>query len=231
MQSIYYAEDNESTRLLVSSFLKAAGYIVKAFQTADELLVAFNRNVPDLIILDIIMNGTDGIPALTHIRASSKVPIIFLTAKSDDIDICSGLMLGSDDYLTKPFNPLVLVSHVRALLRRVEYGSDSGCPNNRHLCIHGNTKFDFSNNSIYIDDELLPITPTERRLLAFFMCHYDETLSRADILSAVWNLPSGIESRTLDETCRRMRVKLAKAESDIYIQTIRGFGFRMTGVQ
>lgn len=229
MKSILYAEDDESTRTLVTSFLAADGYSVEAFSNADELLDAFERKESDLVLLDIMMSGTDGLAALARIRRTSTVPVMLLSAKSDDIDVCSGLTLGSDDYLVKPFNPMVLVSRVKALLRRADYRfSSSERPNGTNDLTLGNTRLDGKRYTVSVSGNLLPLTPTELRLIILFMEHYDEALPREQILEAVWQLPAGIESRTLDETCRRLRKKLATAGSDVCIQTVRGFGFRMT---
>lgn len=229
MKSILYAEDDGSTRTLVTSFLAADGYSVEAFSNADELIKAFERHEPDLVLLDIMMSGTDGLAALARIRRTSTVPVMLLTAKSDDIDVCSGLTLGSDDYLVKPFNPMVLLSRVKALLRRAEYEATSAerTPTT-HDFVLGNTRLDWARHAITVGENDLPLTPTEFRLIILFMDNYDEALPRERILEAVWQLPCGIESRTLDETCRRLRNKLAQAGSDICIQTVRGFGFRMT---
>ena len=231
MKSILYAEDDEATRAVVTSFLTADGYTVEAFPTADELLEAFGRREPDLVLLDIVLSGTDGLEALARIRAVSTVPVMLLTARGDDIDVCSGLALGGDDYLAKPFSPLVLVNRVRALMRRVDYDAASRGPapaQDDLVC--GNTKLDRRRHTVYVGERPLPTTPTELRLITFFMEHTDEALSRQELLEAVWQLPAGVESRTLDETCRRMRVKLAKAGADVCIQTVRGFGYLLTGL-
>lgn len=179
MKSILYAEDDEATRAVVTSFLTADGYTVEAFPTADELLEAFGRREPDLVLLDIVLSGTDGLEALARIRAVSTVPVMLLTARGDDIDVCSGLALGGDDYLAKPFSPLVLVNRVRALMRRVDYDAASRGPapaQDDLVC--GNTKLDRRRHTVYVGERPLPTTPTELRLITFFMEHTDEALSR-----------------------------------------------------
>ena len=232
MKSILYAEDDDSTRTLVTSFLTADGFAVEAFPTADELLEAFGRHEPDLVLLDVMLSGTDGLEALARIRRSSTVPVMLLTAKGDDIDVCSGLALGGDDYLAKPFNPMVLVSRVRALMRRVDYdAAHPGCPPVQDDLTCGNTRLDRRRHAVYVGEQPLLATPTELRLIIVFMENHGEALSRQQILEAVWRLPDGVESRTLDETCRRVRVKLARAGSDVCIQTVRGFGYRLTELE
>lgn len=121
MARIYFADDEDDVRSVVTDFLRGAGYEVEPFSCCEELLDAFRVRVPDLVILDIMMPGMSGIEALRQMRARSTVPVIMLTAKDGDEDYYTGLSLGADDYLTKPFRPLVLAGKVQALLRRVAF--------------------------------------------------------------------------------------------------------------
>ena len=138
MAAIYYADDEQDIRELVSAWLKSDGHEVTAFETGDALLTAFRERPCDLVILDIMMPGTDGIGILTALRRESRVPVILLTAKDTDSDYYTGLTLGSDDYITKPFKPMLLSARVKALLRRVEM--DSGAPGLRKFALHARQK-------------------------------------------------------------------------------------------
>ena len=121
MAAIYYADDEENIREVVGSFLANEGHEVRTFENGDLLFEAFEKQECDLVILDIMMPGTDGIGILQKIRKISNVPVILLTAKDTDMDYYNGLALGSDDYLTKPFKPLILSAKINALLRRSRY--------------------------------------------------------------------------------------------------------------
>lgn len=122
--SIYVADDEKNIRELLKNFLQSDGYEVSAYDTGDLLLAAFERKPADLVILDIMMPGRDGIECVKELRKYSSVPIILLTAKDGELDYVNGITLGSDDYLTKPFRPTVLLMRVKALLRRAEMSGD-----------------------------------------------------------------------------------------------------------
>ena len=118
--SIYLADDEKSIRELLHSFLASDGYTVRSFENGDALLEAFRQEPAELVILDIMMPGTDGLTVCRELRSVSDIPIILLTAKDSELDYVMGISQGSDDYLTKPFRPTILLMKVRALLRRVE---------------------------------------------------------------------------------------------------------------
>ena len=120
-KKIYIADDETNIRLAIKTFLENSGYAVEDFQTGDLLLEAFNESQPDLVILDVMMPGTNGFVICKELRKTSYVPVIMLTARDSDLDYATGLDLGSDDYLTKPFSPMALVMRVKALFRRMEF--------------------------------------------------------------------------------------------------------------
>ena len=119
-KKIYIADDETNIRLAIKTFLENSGYIVEDFETGDLLLAAFTKSPPDLIILDVMMPGSNGFVICKELRKISHVPIIMLTARDTDLDYATGLELGSDDYLIKPFSPMSLVMRVKALFRRME---------------------------------------------------------------------------------------------------------------
>jgi DNA-binding response OmpR family regulator len=120
-KKIYIADDETNIRLAIKTFLENAGYAVEDFETGDLLLAAFSKSQPDLVILDVMMPGTNGFVICKELRKTSYVPVIMLTARDSDLDYATGLDLGSDDYLTKPFSPMALVMRVKALFRRMEF--------------------------------------------------------------------------------------------------------------
>ena len=120
-KKIYIADDETNIRLGIKTFLEDAGYIVEDFENGDLLIEAFSENPADLVILDVMMPGSNGFVVCKELRKLSHVPIIMLTARDSDLDYATGLDLGSDDYLTKPFSPVALVMRIKALFRRMEY--------------------------------------------------------------------------------------------------------------
>ena len=230
MASIYLADDEKEIREILSAFLKSDGHNVTAFETGDQLLTSFKQSPCDLILLDIMMPGTDGITILTSIREISKVPIILVTAKDTDNDCYSGLALGSDDYIVKPFKPMLLSAKIRALLRRVEFESQTQEVPLLHgdALICGNLSYSDKCHEFSVNNQIINVTPTETKFLTYMMRRFGEAVSRDELLEAVWGMNFEIETRVADETNRRIRKKLTNAGANVYVQTVWGYGFKMS---
>ena len=233
MAKIYYADDEEDIREVVGSFLRNEGHEVQTFETGDLLFDTFTHSPCDLVILDIMMPGTDGIGVLQKIRKTSKVPVILLTARDTDMDLYNGLALGSDDYLVKPFKPLILSARINALLRRVRFDNtaDSGNKGNTEDITCGNLHYSQVRHEVAVKDIKVSLTPTEMKFLEYMMQHFEEAVPKDTLLNTIWGMNSEIESRVADETSRRLRKKLTAAGADVYIQTVWGYGFKLTKVQ
>lgn len=228
MAAIYYADDEKEIRDIVSVFLRNSGYEVKSFATGDLLLTAFIEEPCDLVLLDIMMPGTDGIGILQRLREISNVPVILLTAKDTDSDYYNGLLLGSDDYITKPFKPMILSAKIHALLRRIQYENQSGKQRETRDLDCGNLHYSNKKQEFLVNGKPLALTPTERKFLEFMMGHFEETVGRDEVLDAVWDMGHDVESRVADETNRRLRKKLTAAGASVYVQTVWGYGFKLT---
>lgn len=228
MAVIFYAEDEKEIRDIVSAFLVNDGYEVVTFENGDLLLEEFRNRPCDLVLLDIMMPGTDGIGILTALRAISKVPVIMLTAKDTDSDYYSGLSLGSDDYITKPFKPIILSAKIKALLRRIEYEKQALPEQSSQNLECGNLRYSGKKHVFQVGQEILSLTPTEMRFLEYMMEHFEEAVSKDEILDEIWNMNYDVETRVADETNRRLRKKLTAAGSDVYVQTVWGYGFKLT---
>lgn len=228
MVTIYYADDEQEIREIVAAFLRNDGHNVIAFENGDLLLAAFRENPCDLVLLDIMMPGTDGIGVLTALRAISTVPVILLTAKDTDSDYYNGLSLGSDDYITKPFKPMLLSAKVHALLRRVQYGNQPKAEQGTADLRCGNLYYDGRKREFSVAGTPLRLTPTEMKFLAYMMGRFEENVSKDDLMDKVWDMDTEIESRAADETNRRLRKKLTAAGADVYVQTVWGYGFKLT---
>ena len=225
--SIYLADDEKSIRELLHSFLASDGYTVRSFESGDALLEAFRQEPAELVILDIMMPGTDGLAVCRELRSVSDIPIILLTAKDSELDYVMGISQGSDDYLTKPFRPTILLMKVKALLRRVEM--DRGKTAAEDELHYGDIRYSATENAIFYGTAPVSLTQTELRLLSYMMKQPEKAYSREELLSAVWGFDSEVETRVTDETLRRIRKKLLQAGSTVSVGTIWGFGYKLKG--
>ena len=227
--SIYLADDEKSIRELLHSFLASDGYTVRSFENGDALLEAFRQESAELVILDIMMPGTDGLAVCRELRSVSDIPIILLTAKDSELDYVMGISQGSDDYLTKPFRPTILLMKVKALLRRVEM--DRGKTAAEDELHYGDIRYSATENAIFYGTAPVSLTQTELRLLSYMMKQPEKAYSREELLSAVWGFDSEVETRVTDETLRRIRKKLLQAGSTVSVSTIWGFGYKLKGAE
>ena len=163
-KKIYLADDEQPIRDLIQLFLAAEGYEVQTFPDGDKLLSAFDKSPSDMVILDIMMPGTDGLVLCSEIRKRSNTLIIIVSARDSETDRIAGITLGSDDYLTKPFSPMELVTRVKALFRRMDLdrGSYKG-----EIYTYGNIKVDVKKREFSVDGKPLDITPTEFDLMVY----------------------------------------------------------------
>ena len=227
--SIYIADDERNIRDLIKSFLESDGYEVSAFETGDELKAAFDEKPADLVILDIMMPGTDGLTVCKQLREESGVPIIILTAKDSEYDYVHGITIGSDDYLTKPFRPTALLMRVRSLLRRMDMNekSDHSSKASEEDTGIGDLTFSSSRNEILCSGKPIKLTRTELKMLSYMMKTPDKAYSRDELLEAIWGFDTKVETRVTDETLRRIRKQLSACESNVSVKTMWGFGYRI----
>lgn len=227
--SIYIADDEKDIRDLIKSFLESDGYEVSAFETGDELKAVFDEKPADLVILDIMMPGTDGLTLCRKLREKSSVPIIILTAKDSEYDYVQGITIGSDDYLTKPFRPTALLMRVRSLLRRMdmnEKGDRSSKMSDEDISI-GDLTFSGRRNEILCGGRPVKLTRTELKMLSYMMKNPEKAYSRDELLNAIWGYDTKVETRVTDETLRRIRKQLSACESNVSVRTMWGFGYRI----
>jgi two-component system phosphate regulon response regulator PhoB len=226
---ILIVEDELSISELIAINLTHAGYEVQqAFQT-EEASLLMKDNPPDMMILDWMLPGKSGVQYAKELRANERtvgIPILMLTAKSEETDKVQGLDSGADDYMTKPFSTKELVARVNALLRR-----HSRVPTNEDLMTLGALRLDPVTHRVTAEWPQSPrreiiVGPTEFRLLQFLMGAPERVHSRAQLLDQVWGNEVFIEERTVDVHIRRLRVALAVAKCDVYIETVRGVGYR-----
>ena len=232
MKRILVCEDEDVIREFVVINLKRVGYEVYDVNCGEEALRVFdaaNGNF-DIVLLDIMMPGTDGLAVCRALRSVSDIPIILLTAKDSELDYVMGISQGSDDYLTKPFRPTILLMKVKALLRRVEMDRGKTAAEEDELH-YGDIRYSATENAVFCGSTIVALTQTELRLLSYMMKQPEKAYSREELLSAVWGFDSEVETRVTDETLRRIRKKLTQAGSTVSVSTIWGFGYKLKGAE
>lgn len=218
---IWCVEDDENIRDLIEYALRGQSYEVKTFSYASPFYEALNDACPDLLLLDIMLPGEDGLSLLRRIRSDEKtkrLPVIMMTAKTEEVDIVSGLDAGADDYVTKPFGIMELLSRIRSLLRRTYPEKESKL-----------TFLDITVNRdsyiVTVRDKEIGLTRKEYELLCYFIINQGIVLSRDRIMEVLWGEPFEAESRTIDMHIKSLRKKLGKAGR--WIHTIRGVGYQL----
>lgn len=216
---ILVVDDESRMRKLVGDFLTKSNYeVVEAEDGAQAVDIFFEQNDIALIILDVMMPKMDGWQACREIREASKVPIIMLTAKSDERDELLGFELGVDEYISKPFSPKILVARVEAILRR------TGQAASEMIIEAGGIRLDKQAHSVTVGEEVIDLSYKEFELLAYFMENKGIALSREKILNSVWNYDYFGDARTIDTHVKKLRSKMgAKGE---LIKTIWGMGYK-----
>lgn len=223
--TVLLVEDEDAIREMLLVILKQAGFQVIAVSSAEEGQNVLADSQADLILLDWMLPGISGVEWAKRLKKDESykdLPIILLTARGEEEDKVSGLNRGADDYITKPFSPKELIARIQAVLRR------SGKINESALITAGDLVLDTEQHRLSIADKPLEVSPTEFRLMQFFMTHQDKVYSRTQLLDQVWGRSVYIEERTVDVHIRRLRKILTEHERENLIQTVRGFGYRFS---
>ncbi len=218
---ILMADDEERMRKLVKDFLTKEGFLTVECTNGLEAVDAVKEDPSiSLIIMDVMMPVLDGWEAVKTIREFSDVPIIMLTAKTEEKDELKSFSLGVDEFISKPFSPKVLVARVQALLRRSGHDHSDG-----ELITAGNIKVDRSAHQVYVDDAPIDLSIKEFELLSYFIENKGIALSREKILNSVWDYDYFGEARTIDTHVKKLRAKLGPEAGDM-IKTIWGMGYK-----
>ena len=222
-RTILIVEDEQAIREMLSFTLGKAGFDVIEANDAHEAQLQLNQRKPVLVLLDWMLPGISGVDFARRLKmqeASRDLPIIMLTAKSDENDKVQGLESGADDYITKPFSTRELLARINAVLRR-SVGKEEKLQ-------AGNLCIDSASHRVSVGEQNLAIGPTEYRLLEFFMSHPERVYSRAQLLDQVWGRDVYVEERTVDVHIRRLRRILEPFGCDNLVQTVRGAGYRFS---
>lgn len=218
---ILIVDDDPRLRELLRIALERAGFATLTAADGATALVHARREAPDLIVLDIGLPEMDGFEVCRRLRAGSEVPILFLTARDDEIDRILGLEMGADDYVTKPFSPRELVARVRAILKR------AGRAASPEVLSRGKVALDLRARSCLVAGAELALTATEFDILARLLAEPDRLAARATLIALLWGAQSQVSDRTFDSHLRNLRRKLAEAGCEGAIETVHGQGMRL----
>lgn len=224
--NVLVVEDEEAIREMLTLVLEQAEFAVHAAGDVQQALNWMQEEEPDLILLDWMLPGISGVEWARRLKKDENygdIPIILVTARGEEEDKIRGLDVGADDYVTKPFSPRELIARIRAVLRR----------SNRLAKLDGRVEvggilLDTDEHRVSIDQESVSLSPTEYRLIEFFLTHPSKVYSRAQLLDQVWGRSAYIEERTVDVHIRRLRKILSEHNREEMIQTVRGFGYRFS---
>lgn len=219
--TILVVDDEPKIVRLARDYLEKNGFRVVSAGDGNAALAMARRDRPDLIVLDLLLPGIDGREVCRILRAESDVPIIMLTALSEESDQIVGLEIGADDYIVKPFSPRALVARVRALLRRTQVGVRLPA----HIRV-GDVSIDIPGHTARIGDTPLELTPSEFDLLTMFARHPGHTLSRQQLLDDLYGGAASGVDRSVDSHIKNLRRKLASVTDRQYIETVYGVGYR-----
>lgn len=214
-KTVLIADDELRIRKLVSDFLTREGYSVLEADNGRSALELLEAGNIDLAVLDVMMPEQDGLTVCRELRKKSAIPVIMLTARSEEIDQLFAFELGADEYVTKPFSPKVLTARVNALFRRIE---------GEKMATLGGLEMNPAARQVFISGQPLDLSPKEYELLAYLVENKGKALSRQQILNQVWNYDYFGDLRTVDTHINRLRTKLGDQSG--LVQTIRGYGYR-----
>ncbi|MFD5418981.1 response regulator [Streptomyces sp. NPDC127069] len=222
MPRVLLIEDDPSIREGVALGLRRRGHEVRAAGTGEEGLALTDAFDPELVLLDLMLPGINGVQVCRRIRETSLVPIIMLTARGDDFDIVVGLEAGADDYIVKPARTAIIEARVRAVLRR-----RPDTPGRHGVEHHGELAIDRAGLTVAKNGERLALAPSEIKLLLHLSAAPEHVFSRQQLLESVWEHSYHADARLVDACVRRLRHKIEDpAHGPRYIQTVRGFGYR-----
>ena len=218
---ILVVDDDAALAEMIGIVLGAEGFAVDTCPDGSLALDAFHRSTPDLVLLDLMLPGLDGFELFKRLSSQNgfDVPVIFLTARTTEVDKVSGLNLGADDYITKPFGVLELIARVNAVIRR---RGRSARP--QQAIESGGLKMDVSAHTLYVDGEKTELTYKEFEILRYFMRNPGLVLTREMLLNEIWGIDTDIETRTVDMHIKTLRQKIGRRGE--HIKTVRGVGYR-----
>ena len=226
---VLVAEDEQAIREFIVINLKRAGYETVEACDGLQALEQYDACSGDIAValLDIMMPGTDGLNICKQLREITNVPIIMLSAKDTEFDYVQGITIGGDDYLTKPFRPTTLLMRVRSLLRRMDMNNPKATEDKPQSLTVGNLEFNAPANTVYCNGKAIGFSQTELKMLTYMLKNTEKAYSKEELLEKIWGFETQVETRVTDETLRRIRRKLSLAGSNVSVETIWGYGYKI----
>ena len=226
MPRILIADDEPNIREVISFALERAGFTTATARNGSEAIQQFRRGPLDLVILDVGMPEMDGLEVCRQIRKTSEVPILFLSARDEEIDRVLGLEIGGDDYVTKPFSARELLARVNVILKR----SRNSAAKTPAAMSQGKVRLDAAKHGVWFDEAAVALTALEFEILSAFMARPEVVFSREQIMAAAYGGGTYVSDRTIDSHIRNLRAKFAEAGCASIIETVHGVGFRLGAV-
>ena len=223
---IYIADDEVNICNIIKSFLIKEGYEVEIFNDGSSIFEAFSARPADMLVIDIMMPGIDGYSLCALIRQKSSVPIIIVSAKDTEPDKIAGLTLGGDDYLTKPFSPMELIARIKSIFRRMEL--DRSTTGNRGPVRLLDVSVNPDTKQVEYSGRDIGLTGMEFALFHYLSENRNKAVSRSELLDKIWGFENEVETRATDDMIKRIRKKLADSGSKLKIETVWGFGFKIS---
>lgn len=223
---IYVVDDEKHIRELLKNYLEKEGYDVCTYNDGLQALDAFHIQPCDMLIIDVMMPNMDGFSLCKNIRSISNIPIIIISAKKDEIDRILGLEFGSDDYIAKPFSPRELVVRVRNMFRRLK--PQPNPINNSDILSYKDIRIFQKNRTFFINDEEIKLTYKEFELINLMLNNLNIAFSREKIIENIWGYDYIGDTRQVDDLVKRVRKKLLLNNSDLKIDTIWGYGYKIS---
>ncbi len=220
MKKIYVADDEENIRQIIKTFLEKEKYTVETFVSGESLYEKFIQKEADLVILDIMMDGKDGLSICSEIRKTSNVPIIIVSAKDSELDKVNGINLGADDYMIKPFSIIELIARINGIFRRLDFVDKELEKVNIESFV-----LDKKNRECFYYDEKIKLTNLEFNFIYLLVKKKNQAVSREELLKDVWQIDFDIDSRVIDDTLKRLRKKINHTK--IKINSVWGYGFKI----
>lgn len=222
---IYIADDEVNICNIIKSFLLKEGFDAETFHDGRSILDAFEKKPADMLVIDVMMPEIDGFSLCGHIRKTSSVPIIIVSAKDTEPDKIAGLSLGSDDYLTKPFSPMELIARIRSIFRRIEL--DRVHTAGKQVLSVGGILINAGTKQAEYQGVNLALTGMEFSLFYYLAENRNRAVSRSELLDKVWGFENEVETRATDDMIKRIRKKISDVGSPLKIETVWGFGFKI----
>ncbi len=224
MSTIFVVDDEENIRWLLSHYLQNEGYTVESFRSVEDMAERLDSGYPDMLILDIMLPGQDGLDFCRDLRQRSGIPVIFVSARRKALDRIVGLEVGGDDYLAKPFSPRELLARVRSVFRRTMIP-----PGSQKYLLAGNLKILTGDRLVLVNGEELALSAKEYELLHLLLQNPQRTFNRQELLDRIWGYDYDGSERAVDDLIKRLRRKLNDNDSETNIETIWGYGYRLDG--